>query len=329
MATETAIVCSSCGAGVDPTLLSCPSCDKLVYAGVLNRLASEAESAADPQTAIEAWRKALPLIPEGTRQYSAVEEKIRVVRQQLSGRREPFSFQAFFKKMGGLGPVGVILLVLSKVKFLLLGLTKAGTLLTMLLSFGVYITAFGWKFALGLILCIYVHEMGHVAALVRFGIPASAPMFIPGLGAFVRLHQYPANPHEDAEVGLAGPLWGLGATVVVAATYYWTGSQSWGAIAQFSAYINLFNLMPVWQLDGGRGFRALSKTQRWIAALALAGLYAATSSGLLIVLLVLAVVRAVSKDAPEKPDTPMLLLYIFLAAGLSFLSLIPVAVARV
>jgi Zn-dependent protease len=104
-----------------------------------------------------------------------------------------------------------------------------------------------------------------------------------------------------------------------------TGSQIWAAIAQVSAFINLFNLMPVWQLDGGRGFRALSKGQRWIACAALAGLYALTSAGLLIILLILGVVRALSKDAPEEPDQPMLLLYVFLAAALSYLTLIPVA----
>src|SRR5439155_143942 len=83
----------------------------------------------------------------------------------------------------------------------LLGLTKASTLFTMLLSAGVYWAAWGWKFALGVVLSIYVHEMGHVQALQRYGIKATAPMFIPGVGAVVRLKQYPASP-RDARVGL-------------------------------------------------------------------------------------------------------------------------------
>src|SRR2546430_4861243 len=78
----------------------------------------------------------------------------------------------------------------------------------MLLSAGVYWTIWGWKFALGVVLSIYVHEMGHVQALQRYGIKATAPMFIPGVGAVVRLKQYPADRREDARVGLAGPLWG-------------------------------------------------------------------------------------------------------------------------
>ncbi len=325
MATETAVVCPSCGMSVASSMLSCPSCHKLIYSDVLNQLAAEAEAATSPQIALAAWRKALQLIPPGTTQHKAIGEKIRQLQAEVDGTKEPFSFQAFLKKIGGIGPIGIILLIASKAKFLFLGLTKAGTFFSMILAFGVYLTIYGWKFAAGLIVTTYIHEMGHVAALLRFGIPASAPMFIPGFGAYVRLHQYPANPGEDARVGLAGPLWGLGATIACAIIWYLTGSNTWAAIAQVSAFINLFNLMPIWQLDGGRGFRALSQPQRWIACAALGGLYAVTSSGLVIILLILGVIRAVSKDAPEEPDTEMLLLYIFLATTLCSLSLIPVA----
>src|ERR1035437_4631322 len=85
----------------------------------------------------------------------------------------------------GAGPL--LLLALTKGKFLLLGLTKMGTLLTMLASLGVYWAMYGWAFALGLVVSIYTHEMGHVAAIRRYGFPASAPMFIPGFGAFIQL----------------------------------------------------------------------------------------------------------------------------------------------
>jgi len=78
----------------------------------------------------------------------------------------------------------LVLAALGKGKLLLLGLTKSTTLFTMLLSMGVYWTAWGWRFALGLVLSIYVHEMGHVAALQRYGIKATAPMFIPGFAGY-------------------------------------------------------------------------------------------------------------------------------------------------
>src|SRR5262249_16684796 len=170
----------------------------------------------------------------------------------------------------------VLVFLLTKAKLLVFGLTKVTTLFSMLLSLGVYWTQWGWQFALGLVISIYIHEMGHVAALQRFGIPATAPMFIPGLGAFVRLRQYPATPQEDARVGLAGPLWGLGAALAAYVVFLATGWSSWAAIARVGAWINLFNLLPVWQLDGSRGFRALSRGQRWLAVLALALLWYVT-----------------------------------------------------
>ena len=118
--------------------------------------------------------------------------------------------------------------------------TSAGrlisTVFSMLLSFGVYWTTFGPWFALGLIGSIYVHEMGHVAALMRYGIPASAPMFIPGVGAFVRMHRAPLTPVEDARVGLAGPIWGTAAALAAFGIAQLIGSPLWMAIAHTGAF---------------------------------------------------------------------------------------------
>lgn len=330
MPTDTAILCSSCGAAVARTLLNCPVCHKLIYAEELNRLAAEAgvlEQSGDFMGAITLWRQALQLLPAGTVQHKTVAEKIAVLTGHAPGPQQAPK-KRFWQRVVEAGPVGVVLLVLSKAKFLLLGLTKAGTLFSMLLSFGVYVTIFGWKFAAGLLICIYIHEMGHVAALLRLGIKASAPMFIPGFGALVRLHQYPANPHEDATVGLAGPLWGLGATIGAALVWYMTGWDSWAAIARASAWINLFNLIPIWQLDGGRGFRALNKQQRWMAVFVLAAMFFITGEGLLLIMAGLAIYRAVSKDAPQEFDGNILAQYALLVVLLSILSMIPVA-ARV
>jgi Zn-dependent protease len=106
--------------------------------------------------------------------------------------------------------------------------------------------------------------MGHVAALRRFGIKATAPMFVPGLGALVRLHQYPANAREDARVGLAGPVWGCAAALAALLLGHALGNPTLLGVAVWGAGLNLFNLLPVWQLDGGRGFRALDVRQRSI-----------------------------------------------------------------
>jgi len=229
------------------------------------------------------------------------------------------------KKLGVIGTIGALLLkfktlglvILTKGKLVLLGLTKLNTLLSMLVSIGFYWALYGWKFGLGFVLSIYVHEMGHVMALARYGIPASAPMFIPGFGAFVRLKAYPASPAEDARVGLAGPLWGLGAALACMGIGVITDSGLFTALAKVGAWVNVFNLIPVWQLDGSRGFRALTRQHRIYVA-ALAGLlWFWTSETMLVLVALVAVWRCFTKDAPEQPDNGVFFQFAGLLAALS------------
>jgi hypothetical protein len=90
----------------------------------------------------------------------------------------------------------------------------------MLVSFGAYWALYGWMFGLGLVLSIYVHEMGHVWVVRKLGFAASAPMFLPLMGAFVRLHQRPSSPREDARIGLGGPIWGTAGAAATFGLYY-------------------------------------------------------------------------------------------------------------
>ncbi len=197
----------------------------------------------------------------------------------------------------------------------------------MLLSLSLYWKVFGWKWAFGVVASIYVHEMGHVAMLRRFGIPATAPMFIPGFGAVIRSRYYPKDVVADARVGLAGPIWGLGAALACLAIYRWTGLPAWGALAQVGAWINLFNLLPVWQLDGAHGFKALTKQQRWAAVAVIAVAWVLTAEGLLILLLLGAIWAAWAGKAAERPDWRALVEYTGLVFVLAALTKIPVSVA--
>lgn len=215
----------------------------------------------------------------------------------------------------------VLLIALTKGKLLLLGLTKMSTLFSMLAMFGVYWMTYGWAFAAGIVLSIYIHEMGHVIALRRYNIAASAPMFIPFVGAFVRMKQYPANVIEDARVGLAGPIYGLGTAVAAWVIGLATGAPIWLAIAHIGAWINLFNLLPIWQLDGGRGFRALTRKQRGIALVIALVMWALTEETMLLLIALGAVYRLFSKDYPEEPDNLTLVQYGGLVVFLSMLIL--------
>ncbi|HEV2750747.1 MAG TPA: site-2 protease family protein [Gemmatimonadales bacterium] len=335
---QAAFVCPRCGTHVAPALLACPSCQRLVHADELKRLAADAEragQAGDSSAALAAWREALDLLPTDSTQHHTV--SARVVALSRTVDSQPAAPKADTRWRGGKGAAGLgalgallakfkfaVVFLLTKAKLLLFGLTKAGTLFSMLLSAGVYWTLWGWKFAIGIVLSIYVHEMGHVQALQRYGIKATAPMFIPGLGAVIRLKQYPATPSEDARVGLAGPLWGLGASLAAYAVYLATSSGIWGAIGHFGAWVNLFNLLPVWQLDGGRGFRALTRLQRWLAAAVAASLYLATREGLLLLIGLAAAASAGFSSAPEKSDRTVLLEYASLVIVLAALARIAV-----
>lgn len=326
-------VCPDCRTELAPELLSCPRCHRLVHGEKLKQLTAEAQQAAgvkDLARALACWRQALQLLPPESRQAQVIAAKAAALSDQVietpAAHSAPHGsrWAALSKRGGPLGAIAVaITFLLTKGKLLLAGLTKTGTLLSMVLSMGVYATAWGWKFAVGLVLSIYIHEMGHVAALKRFGIEATAPMFIPGVGAVIRSKHHPVSPNEDARVGLAGPLWGLGAAVAAYGVFRATGVPYWAAIARVGAWINLFNLLPVWPLDGGRGFRALSRGERWVLVAVFAACWWATRDGMVILLLIVGVVRALG-PSHTKPDRMALAEFVGLTAALAALSQIVV-----
>jgi Zn-dependent protease len=294
-----------------PAMKLCPGCGRLVFAEELNRLAGAAEAAANagqPAEALQNWRQALDLLPENSVQAAEVRQRIDALVKVaganlvLPGRPKPQP-NPITGKLGMIGAFGLMVwkfkwllaMVLTKGKLLLFGLTKVSTLATMGIWVLAYATLLGWKFALGLAIVIYIHEMGHVFALKRLGIQADAPIFIPGLGALVRLRQTFVNPIEDATIGLAGPLWGLATAVATAGLYAWTGYPLFAALTQVGAWINLFNLLPISPLDGGRGFRALSHGQRWLLMLVMGAALMASGEGMLILILIVGVLRTLAE----------------------------------
>ncbi len=129
---------------------------------------------------------------------------------------------------------------------------------TALVSVAAYSIFFGWEFAAGFVVLLFLHEMGHVIALRREGIRASAPMFVPFLGAMIFAKSLGDNALAEARVGLAGPILGSIAAAVVAVIGELTHSSLLIALAYFGFFINLFNLLPVVPLDGGRAMAAMA-----------------------------------------------------------------------
>ncbi len=204
--------------------------------------------------------------------YSHREDEARdtepVFRSDTEERSEPPSYEPV-RPEGGvwktvkrlLAPLVGIGFLLAKFKFVLFALLKVkfvGTALTALLSIGAYALLFPLWFAAGLVALIWVHEMGHVLQLRREGIPASAPMFVPFLGAFVAMKQMPKNALVEARVGLAGPVLGTLGGLGVLGLYAWTQEPVLLALAYVGFFLNLINLLPVLPLDGGRAIGVLS-----------------------------------------------------------------------
>jgi len=310
--------CSECGTALDANALSCPACHAFVHAAELETLTRNAQIAANSGNMTQArdyWSKAAALLPPETLQYKSVQARISELDIAVK-IAEPAGQGAFKKAGAALGPAAV---VLWKFKALLLGLTKITTLLTMFASFGIYWSLYGWAFALGLVLSIYVHEMGHVIELRRFGIPAGAPMFIPGLGAIIQLRGVSLPPVQDCRIGLAGPIYGLGAALFCALVYLATGQEIWAAIAATGAMINLFNLIPIWQLDGARGFHSFSRNQRiGVLGLALIG-WIATRNGMLFLIAIGSGYQLFKRDAASEPDSRGFLYFAGLLAALTAL----------
>jgi Zn-dependent protease len=172
-----------------------------------------------------------------------------------------------------LAALGVLLAKAKALIFLLPKLKLLTTFGSMLVSIAAYGLFFGLPFALGLVLLLFLHEIGHVIQLRREGIKASAPMFIPFLGAVISAKSMGKDAAAEARVGLAGPVLGTLASLVPLAVWLLTGSDFWRALAYIGFVLNLFNLLPVVPLDGGRAMAALSPAV-WLVGLA--GLVALT-----------------------------------------------------
>ena len=181
---------------------------------------------------------------------------------------------------------------MGKLLAALLAAGKLGKVLTtggtMLLSMLVYSWVFGWKYAAGFVLLIFVHEMGHYVAARQRGLPVGAPTFIPFVGAWISMKEMPRDVETEAYVGFAGPLAGTAAAMACYFLARETDSRLLLALAYSGCMLNLFNLIPISPLDGGR-ITAIISPKVWLAGVPLlAGLFFYKPSPMLILIALLA-----------------------------------------
>ena len=257
--------CRRCAHELAPGALVCEQCHALVHSEELDRLAAEAKSLEAQGNLLQArdrWLAGLPLLPRASKQYEWIVQHAQSL--SAAANKAQHAEPSDNKWAKRLGPVGPIAILLAKAKTVLFALFKLKFLLSFAAYIRIYWAAWGMKFGIGFAVLILLHEMGHFIDIKRRGLPAEMPVFLPGLGAYVRWQAMGVPLETRAEISLAGPLAGLLVAVACAVLWSQTGNPFWAALARAGAVLNLLNLIPVWVLDGGQAALALSKTERII-----------------------------------------------------------------
>ena len=175
---------------------------------------------------------------------------------------------------------------------------------SMLLSLVVYASIWGWPYAAGVIALLFAHEMGHYIAARQCGLKVGMPAFIPFVGAWIALEDQPHNVETEAYVAIAGPVVG---TIAALAVYLWARSEDSGlllAIAYSGLFLNLFNLLPISPLDGGRVTAVLGPRIWFLGVPILLALLMYRPSPMLIIVVILAVPQLLKawRYDPQAPE---------------------------
>jgi Zn-dependent protease len=306
--------CKRCSRELAPGVLVCGQCHALVHSEELERLAAEAkalENAGESRLAREKWLTALQLLPPGSKQADWIRQHIQELDAagrvgQSSGRGD----KQWAQPLGPAAPAAP-----SRVP------RTARFRWTSLLSFAafvaIYSAASGVKFGIGFAVLILIHEMGHFIDIKRRGLPADMPVFLPGLGAYVRWQAMGVSLETRAAVSLAGPLAGFLAALACAVLWWQTGNPLWASLARVGAILNLLNLIPVWALDGGQAALALSKMERIALLVASLAMWLVVRQNVLLLVALGAGYRAFfGGDLPARPSWATTIYFVTVVAAL-------------
>jgi Zn-dependent protease len=228
-------LCAQCGATLFPPDLACPVCGQLVHLQRLRVLSEQAQQieAIDPRAAAGIWRQCINLLPPASPQAAMLSQRITA----LENLRPPFP------------PAAPPRPRISN------PLIRTGG--SMLVSILVYAYFFGWAFSAGFVLLIWVHEMGHVLALRRYGVRATSPLFLPFVGAVISVYRL-RDAAQEAIMAIAGPVTGTLGAVGALVLWHYLHDPVLLEVAFIAFAMNLMNLLPIPPLDGGRVTAAVS-----------------------------------------------------------------------
>jgi Zn-dependent protease len=309
--------CKRCSRELAPGALVCDHCHALVHSEELERLSAEAralEADGDLRQAREKWLTGLQLLPPTSKQADWIKQHAEgLAAAEDVGRRSAQRENQWAQPMGGAGSIGV----LDRNRTSPTPRFKWTSVLSFLAFVAIYSAASGKKFGIGFAVLILIHEMGHFIDIKRRGLPADMPVFLPGLGAYVRWQALGVPLETRAAVSLAGPLAGFLAALACAALWWQTGNPFWAALARVGAILNLLNLIPVWVLDGGQAALALSKAERIVLLIASVALGLVLGERLFFLVALGAGYRAFfSADLPAHPSHATTIYYVVVLTAL-------------
>ncbi len=308
--------CKRCLSELAPSAVECNRCHALVHADELERISAEAktlEAKGELRQAQQRWLTALPLLPPASKQAAWIRDHaLHLDLRADATERPPEPQHPWAKRFGPLAPIAVLL---AKSKALLV-IFKLNFLLSLAAFMGVYWGIYGARFGVGFAVLILIHEMGHFIDIERRGLPADMPIFLPGLGAYVRWQGLGVSLETRAAISLAGPVAGWLASVVCAILWWKTGLGIWAALARAGAWLNVLNLIPVWVLDGGQAAAALSKGERLAILTASLALWLVLGESVFFLVAAGAAWRSFTKDLPPQPSRKTLVYFVLVMAAL-------------
>lgn len=232
------------------------------------------------QQAHQQWLSILPLLPPESKQAEWIREHLRELESAAANAYRPQQQTNKNKWAKRLAPLGPLAVVLAKAKTFLFAIFKLKFLFSFAAFIGIYWAAWGPKFGVGFALLILIHELGHFVEIKRRGLPADMPVFLPGLGAYVRWQAMGVSQETRAAISLAGPAAGFLSAAACGLIGLKLGDPIWLALARTGAWLNLLNLIPVWVLDGAGAMVPLSWMEKLVVMGVSAGLGYATHEGI-------------------------------------------------
>ncbi len=312
--------CQRCSRELAPSALACDHCHALVHSEELEQLSTEAkalEANGDLPRARERWLTGLALLPPTSKQAEWIRQHVQGLNVSAGQRLTSDNLWAQPAGAQPLGAADSITTLAGESRSPVTARFKWTSLLSFAAFIAIYSAASGVRYGVGFAVLILIHEMGHFVDIKRRGLPADMPVFLPGLGAYVRWQALGVSLETRAAVSLAGPLAGFLASLGCAVLWWQTGNPFWASLARVGAILNLLNLIPVWVLDGGQAALALSKSERIFLLIACVALGLALKQNMFFLVALGAGYRAFfAGDLPAQPSRAITVYFVAVLAAL-------------